>query len=103
MLRHLTALVLLPAMALAGVTFETDARPVNRAAPGASYADMLARITPAVVSVRTAEVIPDRWPLMAEMEAVPVIVNGADARSSETFAEPSVSAAVRKSVFESLT
>ena len=58
MLRHLTALVLLPAMALAGVTFETDSRPVNRAAPGASYADMLARITPAVVSVRTAEVIP---------------------------------------------
>ena len=58
MLRHLTALVLLPAMALAGVTFETDTRPVNRAAPGASYADMLARITPAVVSVRTAEVIP---------------------------------------------
>jgi S1-C subfamily serine protease len=45
-------------MALAGVTFETDARPVNRAAPGSSYADMLARITPAVVSVRTAEVIP---------------------------------------------
>jgi S1-C subfamily serine protease len=58
MLRHLTALVLLPAMVLAGVTFETDPRPVNRAAPGASYADMLARITPAVVSVRTAEVIP---------------------------------------------
>ena len=45
-------------MALAGVSFETDARPVNRAAPGSSYADMLARITPAVVSVRTAEVIP---------------------------------------------
>jgi serine protease Do/serine protease DegQ len=45
-------------MALAGVTFETDPRPVNRAAPGSSYADMLARITPAVVSVRTAEVIP---------------------------------------------
>jgi S1-C subfamily serine protease len=58
MLRHLSALVLLPAMVLAGVTFETDSRPVNRAAPGASYADMLARITPAVVSVRTAEVIP---------------------------------------------
>jgi S1-C subfamily serine protease len=58
MLRHLTALVLLPAMALAGVTFETDQRPVNRAVPGSSYADMLARITPAVVSVRTAEVIP---------------------------------------------
>ena len=47
MLRHLSALVLLPAMALAAVTFETDSRPVNRAAPGASYADMLARITPA--------------------------------------------------------
>jgi S1-C subfamily serine protease len=45
-------------MALAGVTFEADTRPVNRAAPGSSYADMLARITPAVVSVRTAEVIP---------------------------------------------
>ena len=58
MLRHLSALVLLPAMVLAGVTFETDSRPVNRAAPGASYADMLARITPAVVSIRTAEVIP---------------------------------------------
>ena len=58
MLRHLTALVLLPAMALAAVTFETDSRPLNRAAPGASYADMLARITPAVVSIRTAEVIP---------------------------------------------
>jgi S1-C subfamily serine protease len=58
MLRHLTALVCLPALALAGVTFETDSHPVNRAAPGSSYADMLARITPAVVSVRTAEVIP---------------------------------------------
>ena len=56
MLRHLTALVLLPAMALAGVTFETDPRPVNRAAPGASYADMLARITPAVVRDS-----PKRW------------------------------------------
>ena len=58
MLRHLTALVLLPAMALAGVSFETDVRPINRTAPGASYADMLARIMPAVVSIRTAEVVP---------------------------------------------
>jgi S1-C subfamily serine protease len=58
MLRHLTALVLLPAMALAGVNFESDVRPINRAAPGASYADMLSRIMPAVVSIRTAEVIP---------------------------------------------
>jgi len=58
MLRHLTALVLLPAMALAGVSFETDSRPINRAAPGASSADMLAKVMPAVVSIRTAEVIP---------------------------------------------
>lgn len=58
MLRHLTALVLLPAMALAGVSFETDPRPINRAVPGASTADMLARVMPAVVSIRTAEVIP---------------------------------------------
>jgi S1-C subfamily serine protease len=58
MLRHLTALVLLPAMAFAGVSFEADPRPINRTAPGSSYADMLARIMPAVVSIRTAEVIP---------------------------------------------
>ena len=58
MFRHLTALVLLPAMALAGVSFETDARPVNRAVPASSYADMLSRVMPAVVSIRTAEVIP---------------------------------------------
>ena len=58
MLRHLTVLVLLPAMAHAGVSFDTDVRPINRTAPGASYADMLARIMPAVVSIRTAEVIP---------------------------------------------
>ena len=43
MIRHLTALVLLPAMALAGVSFDADVRPINRNAPGASYADMLAR------------------------------------------------------------
>ena len=45
-------------MALAAVSFETDVRPINRTAPGASYADMLARTMPAVVSIRTAEVIP---------------------------------------------
>jgi len=59
MLRHLIALIFLPAFALAGVTFETDQRAPNRAASGSSYADMLARIMPAVVSVRTAEVIPE--------------------------------------------
>jgi S1-C subfamily serine protease len=48
----------MPAMALAGVSFETDARPVNRAVPASSYADMLSRVMPAVVSIRTAEVIP---------------------------------------------
>lgn len=58
MLRILTALVLLPAMSLAGVSFETDPRAVDRARPGASYADMLSRVMPAVVSIRTAQVIP---------------------------------------------
>ena len=58
MFRYLTALVLWPAMGLAGVSFDTDVRPVNRALPAASYADMLARVMPSVVSIRTAEVIP---------------------------------------------
>ena len=34
MIRHLTALVLLPAMALAGVSFDADVRPINRNADG---------------------------------------------------------------------
>lgn len=58
MYRLLGVLVLLPASVLAGVVFDTDTRPVNRAVPGASFADMLARVMPAVVSIRTAEVIP---------------------------------------------
>lgn len=51
-------LVLVPGLLLAAIGFESDVRPINRTAPGASYADMLARVMPAVVSIRTAEVIP---------------------------------------------
>jgi S1-C subfamily serine protease len=58
MSRLLAFIALLPALLLAGVSFESDQRPVNRSVPGASYADMLSRITPAVVSIRTAQVIP---------------------------------------------
>ncbi|MEY3772100.1 MAG: hypothetical protein RL067_113 [Verrucomicrobiota bacterium] len=58
MSRLLAFIALLPALLSAGVSFESDARPVNRAVPGASYADMLTRIMPAVVSIRTAQVIP---------------------------------------------
>ena len=58
MFRLLTALVVLPALSIAGVSFETDPRPLERTRIGASYADMLARVTPAVVSIRTAQVIP---------------------------------------------
>ena len=58
MRRFLAVIALLPALLSAGVSFETDARSVNRAVPGASYADMLTRIMPAVVSIRTAQVIP---------------------------------------------
>jgi S1-C subfamily serine protease len=58
MSRLFAFIALLPALLTAGVTFESDPRPVNRAVPGASYADMLTRIMPAVVSIRTAQVIP---------------------------------------------
>jgi len=51
-------LALIPLALTAGIGFDTDPRPINRAVPGASYADMLARIMPSVVSIRTAEVIP---------------------------------------------
>ncbi len=59
MLRFLAILLLGPALALGAVKFENDARPLDRTRPGASYADMLERIMPAVVSVRTAEVVPE--------------------------------------------
>lgn len=36
------------------VDLPVDARPVDRSQPGVSYADMLSRVTPAVVSVRLA-------------------------------------------------
>jgi len=58
-------LLLLPSLLFAGVTFETDSRELNRSRPGASYADMLAQVTPAVVSIRIAKTIPNevirRW------------------------------------------
>jgi len=65
MSRLFAAILLLPSLLFAGVTFETDSRELNRSRPGASYADMLAQVTPAVVSIRTAKTIPNevirRW------------------------------------------
>ncbi len=58
MSRLLAAILLLPACVFAGVSFETDARDLNRSRAGASYADMLSQITPAVVSIRIAKTIP---------------------------------------------
>jgi len=59
MSRLFAALLLLPSLLFAGVTFETDSRELNRSRPGASYADMLAQVTPAVVSIRIAKTIPN--------------------------------------------
>ena len=65
MSRLFAAILLLPAWVFAGVSFETDARDLNRSRAGASYADMLSQITPAVVSIRIAKTIPTemvrRW------------------------------------------
>ena len=65
MSRLFAALLLLPSLLFAGVSFETDSRELNRSRPGASYADMLAQVTPAVVSIRIAKTIPNevirRW------------------------------------------
>ena len=58
MSRLFAVIILLPSLVLAGVTFETDARELNRSRAGASYAEMLAQITPAVVSIRIAKTIP---------------------------------------------
>ncbi len=59
MSRLLALLILGPAIALGAVKFETDPRPLDRTRPGASHADMLERVMPSVVSIRTAEVVPD--------------------------------------------
>jgi S1-C subfamily serine protease len=59
MSRLFAAILLLPSLLFAGVTFETDSRELNRSRPGASYADMLAQVTPAVVSIRIAKTIPN--------------------------------------------
>lgn len=65
MSRLFAAILLLPSLVFAGVTFETDSRELNRTRPGASYAEMLAQVTPAVVSIRIAKTIPNevirRW------------------------------------------
>ena len=65
MSRLFAAILLLPSLVFAGVTFETDSRELNRSRPGASYAEMLAQVTPAVVSIRIAKTIPNelirRW------------------------------------------
>lgn len=48
----------MPIGQLVAVTFDTDPSTINRAVAGASYADMLSRITPAVVSIRTTATFP---------------------------------------------
>jgi serine protease Do len=58
MSRTLAILAFLPALLWAGVSFDTDPRPIDRTKAGASYADMLTRVMPAVVSIRTAQVVP---------------------------------------------
>ena len=58
-MRHfLAVLCLSPALLLAAVSFQVDVRDINRAQPGAGTADVLARVMPAVVSIRTAATIP---------------------------------------------
>ena len=51
-------LCLAPALMLAAVSFQVDGKDINRALPGAGTADMLSRVMPAVVSIRTAATIP---------------------------------------------
>ncbi len=58
MSRLIAAVILLPSLAFANVTFETDSRELNRSRAGASYAEMLAQVTPAVVSIRITKTIP---------------------------------------------
>ena len=58
MSRLFVAIILFPSLVFAGVSFETDSRDLNRSRAGASYAEMLSQITPAVVSIRIAKTIP---------------------------------------------
>ena len=58
MRRILAVLCFAPAMMLAAVSFQVDGKDINRAQPGAGTADMLSRVMPAVVSIRTAATIP---------------------------------------------
>ena len=73
MSRTLAILAFLPALLWAGVSFDTDPRPIDRTKAGASYADMLTRVMPAVVSIRTAQVVP------------PVFCGKNDARFGQAF------------------
>jgi serine protease Do len=59
MRRLFAVILLLPSLVFAGVTFETDSRELSRSRLGASYAEMLAQVTPAVVSIRIAKTIPN--------------------------------------------
>jgi S1-C subfamily serine protease len=59
--RILAVLCLAPAMMLAAVSFQVEGKDINRAVPGAGAADMLARVMPAVVSIRTAATIPPEY------------------------------------------
>lgn len=59
--RLLIAIMLLPLGVYASVNFESDSPVLNRSVKGASSADMLARIMPSVVSIRTAATIPPEY------------------------------------------
>lgn len=48
-------------MLLGAVSFQVDSRDINRAVPGSGAADMLSRVMPAVVSIRTAATIPPEY------------------------------------------
>jgi serine protease Do len=61
MKRILAVLCLAPAMMLAAVSFQVDGKDINRSQPGAGTADMLSRVMPAVVSIRTAATIPPEY------------------------------------------
>lgn len=56
--RFLAVLCCAPVLLLGAVSFQVDGKDINRSAPGAGTADMLARVMPAVVSIRTAATIP---------------------------------------------
>lgn len=64
---RLLLLLLAAAAAAQKVPLPTDVRPLDRSRPGAGHADMLSRVTPAVVSVRLALEVGE-----ADLRRVPV-------------------------------